>query len=276
MKISYHSLGFAPFIRWSPCYTLEDTINILARLGYDGIEIGALRPHCWPYDIDQARRKKIVSMLNDVNMEVSSICPATVNYNITSVISEEREDALVYYSKCIELAADLKCYKVLFVPGQVTVGQSYEEAWKLSAQALYKLSMKGEKEGVTLMIEQINKNVLNLVDTSVKAVKLANEVNSPNIGFVIDTYHHHIMGEELTDVIRRYSGKIKHVHCEGAAKDSLIRQIPGEGELNLLQFFRALKAISYEGFLSVELFDQDPEKIATKSIKNIKELLKTV
>src|ERR671934_233873 len=41
MKISYNNWAYTAFFVWVPAYTLDETIKRLAKMGYDGIEIGA-------------------------------------------------------------------------------------------------------------------------------------------------------------------------------------------------------------------------------------------
>jgi len=44
MKISYNNWAYSSFFVWVPAYTLDETIKRLAKIGYDGIEIGAGAP----------------------------------------------------------------------------------------------------------------------------------------------------------------------------------------------------------------------------------------
>src|SRR5690554_2635317 len=120
MRLSYHSFGFAPFVRWTPCYTLEDTIKKLVAIDFEGIELGAVRPHAWPYDLNASDRRKLLRLLQKEKMEVSAVCPTAINYNVASSLIEERIAAVHYYEECIKMAADFECNKMLYIPGWVT------------------------------------------------------------------------------------------------------------------------------------------------------------
>ena len=37
--------------------TLDEVVRRLARIGYDGIEIGCAAPHAWPAYLGEARRR---------------------------------------------------------------------------------------------------------------------------------------------------------------------------------------------------------------------------
>ena len=40
-----------------PSYELDEVVRRLARIGYDGIEIGCAAPHAWPAYLGKARRR---------------------------------------------------------------------------------------------------------------------------------------------------------------------------------------------------------------------------
>ena len=48
MKLSFNTWVYSSFPVWVPAYTIEETIKRIARIGYDGIEIGAAAPHAYP------------------------------------------------------------------------------------------------------------------------------------------------------------------------------------------------------------------------------------
>src|SRR5205823_2559556 len=52
MKLSFNSWVYCAFPAWLPLRSLEDTIDVLAEIGYDGIEIGAAAPHGFPAYLD--------------------------------------------------------------------------------------------------------------------------------------------------------------------------------------------------------------------------------
>ena len=47
MKLAFNTWVYSSFPIWVPAYPLDDTIKRLARIGYDGIEIGVCRRYHW-------------------------------------------------------------------------------------------------------------------------------------------------------------------------------------------------------------------------------------
>jgi len=71
----------------------------------------------------------------------------------------------------------------------------------------------------------------------------------------------------IPEIIRRYAPYIAHFH---ANDDN--GKYPGSGKANYEGISSALKEIGYRGYLSVEVFDfqPDPETIARESMDTLK------
>ena len=76
MKLSFNTWVYSSFPIWVPAYPLEETIRRIARIGYDGIEIGAAAPHAYPAYMSPERRRAIRKVLDDNNIVVSAMLPA--------------------------------------------------------------------------------------------------------------------------------------------------------------------------------------------------------
>ena len=93
MKLSFNSWVYCSFPCWLPLRSLDDVIDTLAEIGYDGIEIGAAAPHAFPAYLDAGRRAEIRGRLADRGMEVSALCPAlggALGYNPAAPEKEEQ------------------------------------------------------------------------------------------------------------------------------------------------------------------------------------------
>ena len=69
-----------------------------------------------------------------------------------------------------------------------------------------------------------------------------------NCRLLLDTYHMALEDESLTAGILEAAGKIAHMHVSDSG-----RAAPGQGTLNFVSAVRALRAVGYNGFLSVEI-----------------------
>src|SRR5918993_4275464 len=96
MKLSFNTWVYSSFPIWVPAYPLEETIRRVARIGYDGIEIGAAAPHAYPAYMNAERRREIRKVLDDNSIVVSAMLPAPgggPGFNVASPSPEERRAA---------------------------------------------------------------------------------------------------------------------------------------------------------------------------------------
>ena len=87
MKLAFNTWVYSGFPVWVPSYQLEEVIKRLARIGYDGIEIGAAAPHAFPDYLSAERRHAIRRVLDGEGIKVSSMLPAPgggAGYNVAS------------------------------------------------------------------------------------------------------------------------------------------------------------------------------------------------
>ena len=66
--------------------------------------------------------------------------------------------------------------------------------------------------------------------------------------------------------------RIFHIHIEDISKRKHYHLVPGEGQIDFEDIFRALAAIRYDGFVTVELytFPENPGEAAEKAFNFLK------
>ena len=87
---------------------------------------------------------------------------------------------------------------------------------------------------------------------------------APNIGVVLDAWHWHHSGGTTADIVAAGASRIVHVHVSDAAaqppaevRDNQ-RLMPGEGVIDLIGFFQALRRIGYTDGVSPEPLGRVP------------------
>jgi D-psicose/D-tagatose/L-ribulose 3-epimerase len=80
-------------------------------------------------------------------------------------------------------------------------------------------------------------------------MRLVDEVGHANCKLHLDTFHAHIEEKNPAAAIRRAGARIAHVHI--SEND---RGVPGTGSVAWDGTFDALRAIGYDGWLTVEAF----------------------
>lgn len=267
MKLAFNSWVYSSFPVWVPAYPLIDVIERLAKIGYDGIEIGAASPHAFPDYLGPERRREIRAALESNNLALASMLPAPgggPGYNAASPLPEERAATVEQYNKVVDLCADLGGATVLYVAGWQIFGTSRQQAWAWSREALVKIAAHAAGRGVTIAIEPTSADS-NLIDSCDDAMTLMAEVGKPNVKLMFDTYHVIYRNEVSTDYIRRMGKNLHHVHLADADRNS-----PGDGgKADYRAIVQELAAQNFEGYLTMETgFNRravEPDRMARES-----------
>jgi fructoselysine 3-epimerase len=274
MKLSFNTWPYASFPVWVPAYTLEDTIERIAKIGYEGIEIGAGSPHAYPPCLTKERRKHIRKVLDDNGIALSSMLPALSGgpgHNLTSPIPEERRHTIDHYKDLVELTAEWGGKIVLYIPGWIIFGTTFKQAWEWSTAALSEIADKAAKFDVTLVIEPVSFDT-NFVDKGEEAIEMMEEVNKPNVKLMFDTFHTLYRKEPSSDYIYRMGKNLRHIHISDNN-----RLPPGQGRGDFISVINALKDIDFDGYLTMELgFDRrdiEPDFVARQSYEYLKPLV---
>jgi sugar phosphate isomerase/epimerase len=105
--------------------------------------------------------------------------------------------------------------------------------------------------------------------TLTDTVALANEI-APNIGVVLDIWHWHHSRGTVADILATPKSRIVHIHVSDAkaqpAEDvrDNARLMPGEGIIDSVGFFQALKKIGYEDAISPEPLGRIPAEMSAE------------
>jgi sugar phosphate isomerase/epimerase len=100
-----------------------------------------------------------------------------------------------------------------------------------------------------------------------EAVALAKD-SGAHIGVILDVWHWHHSGSTIDDILAAGKDRIVHIHVSDAkaqppeeVRDNQ-RLMPGEGVINLVGFFQALKKIGYDGGVSPEPLGRVPQEMS--------------
>jgi protein FrlC len=274
MKLAFNTWVYSSFPVWVPAYTLEETIKRIARIGYDGIEIGAAAPHAFPAYLNKERRKVIKGVLKENHLALSSMLPAPgggPGFNVASPLEEERRAAVEQYKQVVELCSDLGGSTVLYVAGWQIYGTPRSEAWKWSCEALGEIAKTAQEFAVTIAIEPTPTDS-NLVESCDQAIELMEQVAASNVGLMFDTQHAYYRNEVPTDYVYRMGKHLRHLHLS-----ELGRLPPGAGRGDFVGLVLALREIGYDGYLAMEIGfnrrDVEPDLVARQAFEYMKPLV---
>ncbi|CAA9583224.1 MAG: hypothetical protein AVDCRST_MAG59-5089 [uncultured Thermomicrobiales bacterium] len=274
MKLAFNTWVYSSFPIWVPAYPLDEVIPRLARIGYDGIEIGAAAPHAYPAYVGPERRKEIRSLLEANGIEVSAMLPAPgggPGFNVASPSQEERRAAIEQYKEVAQLCADLGGNTLLYVAGWVIYGTEWKQAFDWSREALVEIGRAAADLGMTVAVEQ-NPADGNLIESLDDGVELMRSVDAPNVKLMFDTIHAMYRNEVPTDYVYRMGNDLRYVHLS-----DIDRLPPGQGRGDFVGLVQALTDIGYDGYLSMEIGfnyrNAQPDKFAREAYEYMKPLV---
>jgi len=100
--------------------------------------------------------------------------------------------------------------------------------------------------GIRVAIEPLCRLESNILNNVVEAVALAERVNRPEIGVVVDFYHLEVEQEPLAHILQA-KGRLIHVHVADTG-----RLCPGSGSYDYPGFWRAVRGAGYDGRVTIE------------------------
>jgi fructoselysine 3-epimerase len=253
---------------------LEETIRELARIGYDGIEIGAGAPHAYPAHLAPERRREVRELLDEHGLALSSMLPAPSGgpgNNPASPYAEERRATVEHYKELVDLTDEWGGETLIYLPGWRIFGTTRRQAWQWSREALTEIADHAGEKGVTLVIEPTSHDT-NMCESSYDAIELMEDVGSPNVKLMFDTFHVMYRREVLSDYVYEMGENLAHIHISDND-----RLPPGEGYGDFPGLIDALLETGYDGFLTMETgFHQrgiEPDKDARVSLEYLRGLL---
>ncbi len=142
-------------------------------------------------------------------------------------------------------------------PGAATV---VADPIEVIAATFGELGERVQSTGVKLCLEFNWSPVVKSVRT---AVDVARRSGSNNVGVLFDPAHYHCTPSKLEMLTAESVPHIAHVHVDDMADKpgelsncNADRALPGEGCLDLRQIFGRLEQFGYEGYFSIEMFDE--------------------
>ena len=126
-------------------------------------------------------------------------------------------------------------------------------------KVLVEIGKIAQNYGITLVVEPLNQNETNLINTVPDAADFANRSASENVKALVDFFHFEIENEPDGDIIN-YKNELFHVHVANAD-----RKAPTEQNIeDLKKWSELLKKINYSNKISIEArYDDFESEIET-------------
>jgi D-psicose/D-tagatose/L-ribulose 3-epimerase len=165
---------------------------------------------------------------------------------------ENRQEAIAYMSKFLELAGIMGAKKLVFgSPKNRQRGEmSIEYANDTAAKFFGELGDVASKNGVVLCLEpnapQYN---CDFITNATEGRTLVERVNNPGFGLHLDTACMALAGDDLGGSIRKSKNILEHFHISSP----MLEQVEDREDVDHIAAAHALKDISYNKLISIEM-----------------------
>ena len=245
MKLGYSTWGM-------PKIGIDQAVDTVAGLGYDGIEVTVLPGWSTAIDtLDAAERKRIIGLINAKGLTLSAIAG---HASLLENDPQEHAANVARLKAAIDLAVDwAQDGRIPFV-NTLSGGRTadWDALHRTFAERLGPIVEYAASRGVILAMEP---HVDGLVDTPERMITILNLVNSPTLKVNFDISHFDILGmptEESVNALVPYSVHT-HVKDQRGRYPDYKFMVPGTGDFDYVRYLRAMQAAGYDGFINAEV-----------------------
>lgn len=218
-----------------------ERIEHASELGVDAVEFWEWRTK----DLDA-----VVESVREHDLElVGMVGLGESEPSLTS--AEEFERAVDYIEESIRVAEKVDCPNLIVLSGQEQPDESRAKQHQRVVDGLRSVTTASEDAGVTLLLEPLNRSVDHpdyFLESSAQGFDIVDEVGSPAVQLLYDTYHQQISEGNIIDTIGRNLDRIGHFHIA----DVPGRHEPGTGEINYPNVLDAVSEMGYDGYVGYE------------------------
>lgn len=267
-------LGIAP-IAWTnddmPDLGAENTfkqcVSEMALAGFSGCEVG----NKYPKDVKELKKQLDMRGLSIANQWFSSFILTQPMEKVERDFAAQCEFLHAMGAKII--GASEQSYSIQGTDIPVFEGKYVMNAkeWEKLAAGLNKLGKIAQSYGISLTYHH---HMGTVVQTAEETDRLMEMTDPGLFSLLYDTGHLAYCGEDVTEVLRKHVGRVKHVHLKDIRPDVVNKlraerlsflqgvragtfTVPGDGAIDFAPVFDILDRVGYKGWMIVEA-EQDP------------------
>jgi sugar phosphate isomerase/epimerase len=284
MKISVSSYSFNQYIGKGKI-KLQDTVKLVAELGFSGIEFIDL-----PGDTYDEKRSLARELRQSADSHGLTIIAYSIGANLALSTQSELDAEVSRICRQLEIANVMGCsvmrHDICHSLGKSGMLRSYGLMLPTIADACRRIAEYGATLGIKTCVE----NHGFVFQDSYRVEELFNRVAHDNFGLLVDIANFACADEHCPDAVSRVAPYAVHVHAKDMHLSSSPREgysqtrgcnyfkgaIFGEGDVSAEKSLKILKKAGYDGFYSIE-FEGSEDCISAikKSRENLIDLLES-
>ena len=253
LRLGYNTNGFN-------CHCLEAALAIISDLGYRGVAITLDNCILNPRDPD-LERKLAQTKATLKNKSLACVIETGARFlldprrkhepTLISADAAGRQIRLDFLKQAIAIAARLEAEALSFWSGIRHGGVTEADAWNWLVAGCRELLDYNARYGIPLAFEpEPGMFIENLAQYRMLKQRLDHNL----WGLTLDLGHAFLTEEAgPAACIRQFKDDINNIHAEDMRQGTHEHLQFGEGEMDFIEIFKALKEINYTGLVNVEL-----------------------
>jgi 2-keto-myo-inositol isomerase len=259
----------------------EDFLKVAHKAGFEAVEL--FRDSTFDY-LKSHSEGDLKKLIDDYGLKVTtfnaielfSLCP-----------ENEFKGMMDYTERLMKIGNKIGCDTIIAVPSFVENAiVPPEKFFDTTITRFHLLRTLANQYQFRMAFEPLGfvNNSVRKIDDAMKIIKAADQDGFEPSGLVIDTFHFFLGENSLKDLKQIPGDRLWLLHFNDCIRKPLTelhdrdRVYPGLGYYDLKGFIAAAKETGYEGYLSIELFNeeyykQDPQRVANECIKRMKPFL---
>ena len=235
-------------------YSVLESLEIIKKLGFDGVEISYLHKDFSMIPLDEMDVKAVREKLDALGLVSNSI----------SMHGDYVYDDVVFarIQQTIPVVTDFGTH-ILIINGAVKKTGDTEE-WNQMVERTRALVRVAERHNVILAVE-FEPNFV--AGSTADVLHLLAEIPSPNLAANLDLGHVFLCDPDPLQAIRDVGNKIAHCHIEDMPRGKHDHRLPGVGDMDLPAFLRTLRDAGFDGGMALDLYAYDYEEVAGDAVR---------
>jgi sugar phosphate isomerase/epimerase len=266
MKTSLHSISYSG--SWGQDrLSLEETLDRIAALGYDGVMLAAKRPHASVLDMNSDARRRLRAKLEESGVSLACLAAYT-NFTGDAEHAEvpHREMQIHYVAELCRLAIDLGGSIVRIFTGYEHPALPFGRAWDLTIAAIKECARRAADIGAVIAVQ----NHHDIGASTAAFHQFLRAVDEPACRAAFDAWSPALHGDDyiagakllapltvhttVADYVRLPRYRYQPDLVNYVREPDLIQAVPvGEGFIDFAGFLKALQANGFKGSVAYEM-----------------------
>jgi sugar phosphate isomerase/epimerase len=224
---------------------LDQVLPAIAEIGYEGVEFQVR-------DAAEIDVSKLRQQVRDAGLVVAAIATGPVGQidklYIVDADAEGRRKCVERLKAAMELAAEFGVDAAVGGSrGRLASAPSKEQGWEWFREGIEPLVQQAEKLGTRLVLEPQCRLNTDFLMTIGETCDFIESLGSPHVSFEADAYHMALEERSIPAALVRGQKHMTYVQLGDSN-----RLAPGQGFLPWRDIIETLRALNYDGWLSME------------------------